>query len=140
MKRESLRVLIVLLTVSSTPLNAGERYLCVPEQAVGFSFDESLGKWKSVNLVAENVKFTIGRVTSSDSALAVTSADASYEECRSNKGFVNTGEAYFACIFGEFIFNKTTGRFIRTYTAGFIDGLDNKENTPALLLGRCTPF
>ena len=140
MKRKSFAVLIVLLTLTSAPLNAEERYLCVPDQAAGFSFDESLGRWKSVNLIAEDVKYIISRIASSKNALSIVSAGAYNEECRSNKGFGNNNEAYFECIYGEFRFNKNTGRFIRTYTTGYIDGMDNKENTPAILIGRCLSF
>ena len=140
MKRESFAVLILILISTSAPLNAEELYLCVPDQATGFSFDESLHRWKSVNLVAEDVKFIIRRVASSQSAISIGSTKSNYEECRSNIGFVSSNETYFKCIFGEFLFNRTTGRFIRTYTAGYIDGHDNKENTPAILIGRCRPY
>jgi len=140
MKRESFVVLVLVLTLTSAPLNAGDRYLCVPQQAAGFSFDESLSRWKSINLVAEDVTFIISKVTSSRSALAIVSAESNNEECRSKQGFVNTNEAYFECVFGEFRFNKSTGRFLRTYTAGYTDGLDNQENTPAIVIGRCSSF
>ena len=131
---------VILAIVTSAPLGAEERYQCVPDQAAGFSFDLSAQRWKSMNLRAEGEKYIIREATPSESALAIVSAGANYEECRSTNGFENSGKAYFECIFGEFIFNKNTGRFLRTYTAGYIDGLDNNENTPAILIGRCSQF
>ena len=140
MSRKGFAALLVILTLTSAPLHAGERYLCVPDQAAGFIFDQSSRRWKSVNLRSEGEKYIIKQVSFSKNALSIVSAQASYEECRSDNGFENSNEAYFECIFGEFKFNRITGRFIRTFTAGYIDGLDNKENTPAILIGRCTPF
>lgn len=140
MRTKSLPVLIVFLAVASSPLHAEERYMCVPDHAAGFSFDQSSSTWKSVNLRAENERYIISGETLSESALSIVSAGANYEECHSNKGFGSTNEAYFECVFGEFIFNKNTGRFLRTFTAGYIDGLDNNQNTPAILIGRCSPF
>lgn len=140
MSRKCFAVLIIILTSTTGPLNAGERYLCVPDQVAGFSFDQSTNRWKSVNLRSEDEKYIIDVVTSSKSALSIVSANSNHIECWSDKGFASTNEADFKCIFGEFRFNKNTGRFIRTYTSGYIDGLDNKENTPAILIGKCTPF
>jgi hypothetical protein len=35
-------------------------------------------------------------------------------------------------------FNLRTLRFMEVYLAGFIDGQDTDENTPAITIGRCT--
>ena len=140
MRTWSVTVLAVLWVLASASVYAEERYMCVPDQAAGFSFDQNSSRWKSVNLQAEKERYIISGETLTDSSLSIVSAGANYDECRSDKGFSNTNEAYFECIFGEFIFNKNTGRFLRTYTAGYIDGLDNNQNTPAILIGRCSPF
>lgn len=138
MKRRHFVVLFAVLTLLHVPINAQERYVCVPIQAAGFSFDQSLGRWKSVNLRAVHEQYIISGQTTSDRALTIVSSEAGVEECRSDKGFGNNNEAHFTCFFGEFKFNKNTGRFIRTFTAGYVDGLDNLENTPAIVIGNCS--
>ena len=59
MSRKRFAVLIIILISTAGPLNAGERYLCVPDQAAGFSFDQSTNRWKGVNLRSENEKYII---------------------------------------------------------------------------------
>ena len=140
MRIKGLAILFAILALAGSPLGAEEIYQCVPEQAAGFIFDPSSSRWKSVNLVAENAKYIIRGAISPEGALSIMSAGTNYEECRSSEGYGNTNQAYFECFFGEFIFNKNTGRFIRTYTAGYTDGLDNDKNTPAILIGSCSPL
>ncbi|WP_157953873.1 hypothetical protein [Microbulbifer sp. A4B17] len=39
---------------------------------------------------------------------------------------------------GEFFFSPESGRFIKTYTAGYWNGENNNENTPNVTRGRCS--
>jgi len=43
-------------------------------------------------------------------------------------------------ILGEFIFNSKSKRFIKTYTAGYLSGQDNNDNTPYVMIGTCSPL
>ena len=46
----------------------------------------------------------------------------------------------FVCqgLLGQLYFSPKSGRFIKTYIAGYWDGKDNNENTPAITRGRCS--
>ena len=54
--------------------------------------------------------------------------------------FINEYSNDFICRveLGQFFFSPESGRFIKTYTAGYWDGENNNDNTPNITRGRCS--
>ena len=125
---------MIFLITFNFSANAQTSFICVPSNAVGFTFNTSSQIWsggvmnvgdkksllkkKNNNWVWSNFGESI-ETTCSDPNL-----DGSVVMCSS--------------FFGDVIFNRNTKRYIETYVIGYTAG--NGNDTPYMVIGTCTSF
>lgn len=124
-------IFVALMAASNA--YAQEGYFCVSEAAGGVSYEKSINKWKGTAFKTNNDKILI---TKKNNKWVMKQFDLSIEnDCSSpNEYGVMKCEKFF----GTLIFNTKTLRYLSTYTAGYIDGVDKNDNTPSVEIGACT--
>ena len=113
--------------------NAQEGYLCISEAAGGVSFEKNSQKWRGTAFKTDNKKILINK---KNNKWMMKEFDSQFEsDCTSPNEY-----GYMFCdkILGEFKFNIKNRRYISTYIAGYIDGLNNNDNTPSIEIGVCS--
>lgn len=129
-----------------------EQYLCVGEQAAGFSYDKNSKQWTSAKF-GNTGKYVISRSTGAKAAFEITEVGDSYSSGWCKEDFSDGGVLYCDLIYGVFRFNKTNGRFIQTHFFGYVEVgqaqtfsqrgdvvIDSNANTPYMQIGKCSPF
>jgi hypothetical protein len=125
----------ILVIFYSNTLNAQESYLCISEAIGGVAYDSSLNKWDGTKFSNNNHKIILKKKNGS---WKYADFGNNFEEsCDKMNEY-----GIFRCnmILGEFIFNSKSKRFIKTYTAGYLSGQDNNDNTPYVMIGTCSPL
>ena len=120
---------------ASSVVNAQTAYLCIPDGASGISWNASTKKWGHTNFNVKNDKHLLKET------------DKGWEWSNFGKTFgQKCGEfseaGFLECdiIGGQLRFNKKTLRFLKTYVWGYVEGVDNDNDTPAIVFGECSPL
>lgn len=119
-------------------LGQNEQYLCVSDQATGFTFENN--RWHPANFNVEESKFLV-RPRKDDDLVADSvawvvvplGANTPASACESpfnERGFL-TCEGFYT-----WRMNRRTLRFVAHYMFGYIDG-DDQGNTPSVHIGKC---
>jgi hypothetical protein len=139
-------------------------YFCTSEMAAGLAYNATLKKWEGVQLSAEGsfsrfilrMKFLKERVQRNiaDEEEDVNDYEVSITEAGTNSAFpcrsAGTGvRTKIITVVGDdgnvecsartynFTFNLENNRFISVFLYGYVDGIDNNENTPMVSGGTC---
>jgi hypothetical protein len=134
--------LICLLSPAIASSNVDGPYLCLPEDATGFSFDKS--EWRTVSFNVSNERFLVKALEEKDKKKSDTKSQFTHGiyphgnkypamKCR----YSDATEAFYCDGIGEAIFSTRTGRFIRTYVAGYWSG-DSVDDAPYIMKGKCS--
>ena len=126
--------LLMLLILFITPIaNAQNSYLCISDKSTGFTFNSNSKSWT--------------QTTFNDTKYLLTKSNNGWEwkdfgstfgwECGA---FTDAGLINCSNYSGSVLFNKTNLRFLKTYILGYVDGTDNQNNTPAIVIGKCSPL
>ena len=139
-------------------------YFCVTDAVGGVSFDETLNTWVSTRFspnsryvvnISEHSETTdwLGELrtvyTVNVSEHGVSESDALSNLCSTSNDtlrsyntlthFISETGAFSCNRFGgEWYMNLENERFMSTYTWGYVDGIDNNSNTPAIQIGTCS--
>ena len=130
---------LVILSMLATVASA-DPWLCIEEAASGFLFKN--GKWTQGPFHIDGKKFILRKPNIDDldygksqyGVYALGSPASSYQCAEANQ----FGEFRCHSLLGEFKFAVRSGRYLRTYTAGYWDGEDVAKNTPIIARGRCS--
>jgi len=132
------------LVWSSGSFGGATQYLCVVDKMTGFSYDKSTNQWKEANFKADK-NFLITRSTNPKISYEIKEVGSEISTSWCDEDFNESGNL-FCRGFGEYRFNKDHLRFLYIYPIGYWDD-DNKsdlfkegDNTPALGIGKCSPF
>lgn len=126
-------ITICLASLISTQSKAQESYLCISEAIGGVAYDDTTRKWVGTKFTNTNEKILISK---KNEVWKFKIFNGTYEE---KCGKMNEyGIIRCDIIGGDFIFNKKTKRFIKTHINGYISGIDNNDNTPAVIIGSCS--
>ena len=135
----------LLLLYSGSVLAEKEHktYLCAPEVAGGFAFNEATKSWK-VTSVNTNDKYVVklGDSRFPKATATVTPFGKEKPVYLCSKGDSTFGSTH-AChqIFGQFFFNRNTSRYIVTSMGSYIDGRDEDTGFPSFVEGgTCSPL
>jgi len=130
-----------LLLILISGATFADQYLCKEEHAAGFRYEKS--GWVATKFKADE-KFIIKkpRPKGSDSKMAyvITILGREYPYGWCNTDFNERGVIGCQLIGGSFTFNKKSGRFLSTYLAGYVDGVDQNTNNPSMQIGTCSPL
>tara|TARA_Y100001934_G_C12152397_1_gene677947 strand:- start:256 stop:693 length:438 start_codon:yes stop_codon:yes gene_type:complete len=117
-------------------------YLCVSEESTGFYYENK--SWGRAHFNVSDEKYIIRKIKENEFG---------FEEKETPYGVFTLGgqNPVYMCFIdeysndfrckvgvGEFYFSPESGRFIKTYTAGYWDGVNNNDNTPHIARGRCS--
>jgi hypothetical protein len=138
----NIRLLFLFVCLLATVPVYAESYLCVGDMTTGFSFDKNQRVWKRATF--RSPKFILARTNGEKSAWGVKemgdTIPTSYCE-----GFEN--EVLMCGGFFEFRMNRETLRFMSIYMFGYWTddksksaGKEEGDDTPALTIGKCSPF
>jgi len=155
----------VLSPISRAQNSEDASYFCIREMAAGLTYNSSLKKWAGVQLGSEGsfskfilrMRFLKERVQRnvldeeedvSDYEVTITEAETNYGfPCRSAGAGVITrivtvvgddGNLDCSARAYSFTFNIENNRFISVFLHGYVDGIDNNENSPMVSGGTCT--
>jgi hypothetical protein len=158
--RARIAVVAVASSIVSGAQGAGKdaSYFCASEASAGLSYNPTLKRWDgavfrpSVKFIAK-MKFiksgiaphSLGgdksadqysmTVTTSGSDLSLPCTDAAWGDPRN----VWVEDGHFQCeALERYIINLNTHRFLNSYEIGYVNGVDNNENNPAMSVGTCT--
>jgi hypothetical protein len=145
-----LKSIVIATTLGTLALGgkAAESYVCAADHAAGIKFDNASKRWSGTVFRADE-KVVLSLATSEEAqrgaAWVVKELGKSFPSFVCKEGFNDAG--YIHCVgFGEFRFNRKNGRYLSTYTMGYVDDglsentLFGKEgaNTPAVKVGKCS--
>ncbi len=118
-----------------------ERYICVADKATGFKYSPKTKSWEQANFKVDKEKFIITSPKNKKTGFEIRTLGSRVSFCSSDPLLNEIGLDYipFNCFTGQFKFNKKTGRFLRTYSPGYIGG-DDDDDTPYIAIGKCSPF
>ena len=139
-KSRLLGVVCLLLLPATQPAAAADQYLCITDKATGFYFED--GEWNTANFKTGR-KFLIRKPNKEE--LEVTIANIGRDFVVSEFGDKSTllwCDEDFYCVghVDDFLFDKKTLRFLYIYKGGYVSGIDNNDNTPAMQIGTCSPL
>ena len=141
-------ILLMLITFLPTAVMA-ENYLCITDYATGFHFNSNSKEWEITDFNTKNGKYLVLPSENIGATYIVKSfadENAVTSECKdefNEYGYINCiGEN------GNFLINKFSNRFVRTYPFGYTDvgigvqGETTEETsfTPSISIGKCAPF
>ena len=140
--------LLVVLAIMKPAL--AEQYLCVPDQATGFFYNNTAKEWQVTKLKIP--QFVISPSKTPDTAYDVrdiTSDKIPFDGAVCPKGFNSSGMLFCNVAWGgEINVNKANGRFVRSFTGAYWNvgipnmGFVTDETTgmPMISIGKCTAF
>jgi hypothetical protein len=146
--------------------NFSGSYFCTSEAVGGVHFDEVINKWTSTNfepsaqhivkiepqsLFKDNIFDEMRTVyTISISAHGKESTSNAYSDyCYTRNDDLRKANPQWNFIYdlggfncmvvgGEWSMSLKSMRYLNTYTWGYVDGVDNNDNTPTVEIGKCT--
>jgi len=133
----------IFLLLFTSVTNADEStYLCIAEESTGFYFEN--GSWGRAHFKVSDEKYIIRKMKEVELEFfggkhpyGVYSLGGKYPEYRCS---VTESSNNYICRdgVGDFLFSPKSGRFIKSYMAGYWDGEDKNEDTPSITRGRCS--
>ncbi|HFD31884.1 MAG TPA: hypothetical protein ENJ28_04110 [Gammaproteobacteria bacterium] len=140
-----MRIIIILLALLfATPVMAADSYLCIAEQAAGFSYDKKSKKWKSTIFDTQDKIILKKPANEKNYKIFHHGETESASECWA--GFNKTGFIY--CnkneIGKDFTMNIETLRFQYINTVGYVVNMNiikqGREGnfTPFMQIGKCS--
>ena len=134
---------LILLLAALPVLANAESYVCVEDQATGFSFNTTQKVWEKSGFHTDR-KYLVK--PNSDTSLQlqgkwiVSQIGHRAPIAWSESDFTSAGELRFKGPFGEFAMNKKNLRFVTTYIIGYWTNWfpDEGEFTPFISIGTCS--
>jgi hypothetical protein len=128
-------------------LSWSEQYLCIPDEMTGFSYNAKTTRWE-ITKFRVNFKYVISKPADGKNAFVITEVGKTQAPGYCEKGFNDAGMLF--CVgadLGDFKFNRTNGRYLAVFDMGYYlvgKGIwaetDADSGTPAMQIGKCTPF
>lgn len=136
-------VLAAVLTMCATSIIAEERYLCEEVSAGGVQYNTTSQQWVGTSFIV-NGKYIISEPAPElwfgKNSFVVTKIGDEIPSWYCKQPFNTDGYLNCQRDLGDFTLNKNTLRFMRFYNFGYLNGIDDNDNTPAVVIGVCSPF
>ena len=141
--KKLLTVCLLLLCSGSVMAEKEQKtYLCITEIAGGIKYDSSVKSWKEAKFKTPEkylIKFNDKDYPLSSATISEFGTGYPIYYCE-EEGKYKVAPLVCHSPFGHFHFNKKTLRFLESYMLGYIDGIDNNDNTPLVRGGTCSPL
>lgn len=147
-----MRALILGIVLAVMPLvghgedskRAADAYLCVPDFATGFKYDEKARKWVTASFEIRGDKYLFKKAASGIWTWSKFGANASSVQCEDNDYARNRIWIRCRSHFDTAIFSFRALRFQRDTLGGYVHGHGpsdaNKPDTPYIEIGTCAPL
>lgn len=139
-----MKAVLVLALLVPVMASATTSYLCVADKATGFIFNRASGNWDTTTFNPRG-KYLLSARTEKESPSSkwlVREVGDTFPSYFCLGDFSEAGQIYCRG-FGEFRFSREAGRFLVTYTQGYVVGKVNgkeAEDTPSMEIGKCSPI
>jgi len=128
------RLIFVFLITMCSVTSAQDAYLCIPKSATGYSYIQVTNSWEMTSFSVGNDKYLLKNKSKSWNWDRFGESN-SFSTCKEIGSQISC-----ARLGGDVIFDKKTLRYLRTYIAGYVDGVNNNNNTPLIEIGTCSPL
>jgi len=125
---------------------SAEQYLCVPDKMTGFAYDEKTKAWITTQFRTD-FKYIIASAKNGRDAFTLTKIGEKEPEGYCKDGFNDPGYLHCENLGGYFKFNRANGRYLAVFTlayynvgVGLLSQSDSGSDTPAMQIGKCSPF
>ena len=120
-----------------------EKYICIAEKTVGFSYNEHTKGWLEAVFKTDN-KYILSECPGSDCAYRLVEIGGKNPVSTCKETF-NSAGYIFCSMLTKFKFNKDNGRFLLVHSLGYYNvspGVytDKSSPTPYMEIGKCSPF
>lgn len=137
-------VAFISVQLCASALFAEERYLCTSKATGGVAYSDMTGEWEGTKFISNSETFIVTDTYEGDDL----DANASFYIIRVGQDFASgyceegfgTTDVLRCNRFGPFYLNRRTLRFMDFYAFGYIDGVDDKANTPSVAIGECARY
>jgi len=138
-----LGVILIAVLPNSSALAKDDSYLCVAEDAVGFSFNKTSKKWERANFKAED-KYLVSKSSEASKGWEVKKiGESSATPCEG--GFDENG--FLTCIeLLDFRMNNKSLRYMVIHRYGYVvkeyprGKFEEGSITPYIEIGKCSPL
>lgn len=139
-------VLSGIFLAFAAPALAQSSYLCAEDMIAGFSFDRGEHRWKRAEFRAE-AKYIVTRSTEPSRKWEVNETGSSIPIALCKNDFDEDGKIRCVGFGQDFLFNRKSLRFLKTYTVGYwnedalraiVPARSEGDDTPGMAIGRCT--
>lgn len=123
--------LYIFVAMLSSVAYAQDAYLCLPKSATGFSYVQNSNSWEITTFNVSDDKYLLKN--KSGKWFWNKFGNENPRSCKDvNQRIICNFQV------SEVIFDKKTLRYLKTYIAGYVDGIANNDNTPLIEIGTCT--
>ena len=112
---------------------AQDTYLCIPISATGYSFEKVTNSWDIASFKVGSQKYLLKNNLSTWRWYRFGEKEST-STCTAQITKINCRDV------GDIVFDKNNLRYLRTYIAGYVDGVNNNNNTPLIEIGTCSPL
>ena len=120
-----------------------EKYICIAEKTVGFSYNEHTKEWQNTFFKDED-KYLLSKCPGSGCSFLLKELGAQFSTATCKSPFTKYGYIFCSSSIIQFKFNKDNGRYLLVYPIGYYNKTpeDEKQNndTPYMQIGKCSPF
>ncbi len=138
----------IMIAIAAVPTPAfAESWLCLTDKSTGFRYNAATKQWQSIDFRTGDDRYIIKPGTSKANVYEVRKFgdDTSIlPEAWCNQDFQAGTFLHCKGVFGEFKFNRKTGRFLKSYLAGYwtyapgVNKTDEGGDTPSIDIGICS--
>jgi len=127
------KLITIFLFAICSVAQAQDTYLCIPKSATGYSYEKVTNNWEMSSFNVGNEKYLLKKKSNTWSWEKFGESN-SFSSCKEMNSRITCS------LVGDVIFDKKTLRYLRTYIAGYVDGVNNNNNTPLIEIGTCSPL
>lgn len=139
-------ILAVSLSVIASPASA-ETWLCLAEKATGFGYDAASKEWKSADFGTARDRYIVKPSPNKEWVYEVRrfgTATTLLPDAWCKADFAAGTFLHCTGVLAEFKFNRKTGRFLKSYLAGYwsyapgVNATQEGADTPTIEIGTCS--
>ena len=137
----------LLATLCWPAMVLAQQYVCVPDAMTGFSYNPATKQWTTTRFNTD-FKYVLSPAKNGRDAFVLTKVGEREAEGYCRNAFNEAGFLFCSSITsGEFKFNRRNGRYLMVFQEGYYlvgkgmwAATDEDSGTPAMQIGKCTPF
>jgi hypothetical protein len=138
------KILVVIACLYFCSVSAQDAYICMPNGATGFAFNQSQKRWTQSNFRVTDEKKILKRINGlwqwEKFGEKFGSSTCGGDDFNKAGDFNSAGFIFCSLAGGHLRMSRNSLRYVETYELGFTNGKDEAGNTPFIEIGFCTPL